>query len=304
MINYSYRDKYLEEPTMKKLYSCNRVINTIVITMLSILILMGCNQDNAYEQAMHEVEQAISDKGFDQAHIYLSEALSKSSDDKEVNIYQYQLNKYRQSIKLTENKKYDDALIVLNEVIDEVNGSHTLINYAKEDKQDVLNHIQNDDTDEVFPDVEVALDEPKTDLWSAEQAEELSKYMVLWGHQMNQTYDEYNQKESVDFYGINIPRVILDGTWKMAVDNHPVDIEWSTSGIGEATYQLLAVYSDADYQPNFNKHVHFFVLVNNEPKVYVIQQNQDNDKNYLYVNETQNTDLSQAFYRIVKQSDY
>ena len=47
------------------------------------------------------------------------------------------------------------------------------------------------------------------------------------------------------------------------------------------------------------RHYYFFGFQNGQPKVYLTQQNQGNDKNYMYFNETQNQQLKQVFIDIV-----
>ncbi|RHH69032.1 MULTISPECIES: DUF4767 domain-containing protein [Vagococcus] len=116
---------------------------------------------------------------------------------------------------------------------------------------------------------------------------------------MGQNYKEYNQSNSVDLYGLKVPGDIFNGTWTMAINNQPVQVEWSETGEGSAPYQLVAVYSDADTQPYLQKHVYFFIIENGQPKVYVTQQNQGNNENYLHFSETQNPDIKAGFSQIV-----
>ena len=48
------------------------------------------------------------------------------------------------------------------------------------------------------------------------------------------------------------------------------------------------------------KHVYFFIIENGQPKVYVTQQNQGNENNYMYFNETANAEIKQGFTQIVE----
>lgn len=289
---------------MERISLCRKKVNLLLLLVLFCIVILGCKRgNNEYEQAMYEAKKAISDKEYNEAEIHLSVALAAKPASEEVKVYQDQLNNYQKALNNKVKKDYNEAVELLNEVIDEVNGSHTLINYAKDQKQAVLNQT-NDASEEGFPDVEVTLDEQKTDFWSPEQSNELAAYMINWGEQMDQTYESYDRNESVDLYGIKVPQDILNGTCKMVVGDELVEVEWSSSGVGKTPYQLLEVYSDAKYQPNLDKHTYFFVLANGEPKVLVTQQHQGNNQNYLYFNETQNIDLSQAFYQITKQNEY
>lgn len=288
---------------INKLSSKDKKKIPIILLLLICLLITGC-QKNEYEEALYEAKKALSDKNFKSADIYLSQALKERPGSEEVKIYQSQLKNFQKAKEYNENKEKDKAVELLNQVINEVEGSHTLIDYAKEEKKAILNGTATNESGEKFPDVEVALDGPKKDLWSKEQAEELSAFISAWGKEMNQTYQAYNDKTSVDFYGMMIPQDVLSGNWKMVIDDKPVDVEWSDSGIGKAPYQLVAVYSDATHQKGFDKHVYFFVLVDGKPKVYITQQNQGNEDNYLYFNETQNPDLAQAFSQIASEYLY
>ncbi|MFW7394196.1 MAG: DUF4767 domain-containing protein, partial [Vagococcus fluvialis] len=87
--------------------------------------------------------------------------------------------------------------------------------------------------------------------------------------------------------------------WQVAINEQPVEMEWSETGTGEKAYQLVAVYSDAETQPYLGKHLYYFVLEQGKPKVLVTQQNQGNEMNYLYFNETENQALRDGFSNIV-----
>jgi len=268
--------------------------------------MTGCKKRNEYEQSFYDAKKALSEKKFKYADLYLSQALKEKPGSEEAKIYLSQLKNYQKALEFKENKQKDQAIDYLDLVIDEVDGSHTLIEYAKDEKKAINDDTSTENSNEEFPDVEVALDGPKKDLWSPDQSAELSAFMLSWGKQMNQTYESYNNKHSVDFYGVNIPEDVLSGKWKMVINENdePVNIEWSDSGIGKAPYQLVSVFSDAEHQEGLDKHLYFFVLVDSKPKVYVTQQNQGNSQNYLYFNETQNVELSQTFSQIASESMY
>ena len=273
----------------------------IIILLLICLVMTGCQKKNEYEKSLYEAKKALSEKKFKHADLYLSKALTEKPGSEEVKIYQSQLKNYQKAIEYKENKEKDKAIEFFDLVIEEIDGSQTLIDYAKEEKDAMLKKNDASGSSESFPDVEVALDGPKKDLWSKEQTEELTAFISSWEKEMNQTYQLYNDKHSVDFYGMMLPHDVLSCDWKMVVDDEPVKIEWSDSGIGSAPYQLVAVYSDAAHQKGLDKHVYFFVFVDGKPKVYVSQQSQGNENNYLYFNETQNASLAQAFLKIASE---
>ena len=122
---------------------------------------------------------------------------------------------------------------------------------------------------------------------------------MSWGPTMDQQYKQYDKNNSVDLYGLKLPEAVLSNSWTMAVGESPVSVEWSTDGEGTKDYQLVAVYSDAETQPYLAQHVYFFVLQKGQPKVLVTQQNQGNEKNYLYFNQSQNQELNNGFSQII-----
>ena len=85
----------------------------------------------------------------------------------------------------------------------------------------------------------------------------------------------------------------------MAINEAPVTVQWSEDGTGNAGFNLVAVYSDVETGEYLGQHVYFFGFQNRQPKVYLTQQNQGNENNYLYFNETQNQQLKQGFIDIV-----
>lgn len=85
----------------------------------------------------------------------------------------------------------------------------------------------------------------------------------------------------------------------MAINEAPVTVQWSEDGTGQADFNLVAVYSDVETGEYLGQHVYFFGFQNGQPKVYLTQQNQGNENNYLYFNETQNQQLKQGFIDIV-----
>lgn len=138
-------------------------------------------------------------------------------------------------------------------------------------------------------------------LWDNEKANVLADFMASWGKMMNQSYNRFSPGHNTDLYGLRLPDTVLSGNWTMAVDGQPVSVSWSDDGNGNADYQLVAVYSDAENATRMGEaHVYFFTLQNGVPKVFITQQNQGNPDNYLYFAETQNMELRNGFTNIVK----
>ncbi|RBS91306.1 hypothetical protein EB56_00268 [Enterococcus faecium] len=116
---------------------------------------------------------------------------------------------------------------------------------------------------------------------------------------LGQEYKSYNLQNNVSLYGTPLPSAVIDGNWKMAINEAPVTVQWSEDGTGHADFNLVAVYSDVETGEYLGQHVYFFGFQNGQPKVYLTQQNQGNENNYLYFNETQNQQLKQGFIDIV-----
>lgn len=136
-------------------------------------------------------------------------------------------------------------------------------------------------------------------LWNPNKSAQLAAFMSSWSQTMGQQYKSYTSQMNVDLYGLQIPQAILNGEWTMAIGESPVSAEWSENGTGQAGYQIVAVYSDAETEPYLKKHVYLFGFQQGQPKVLVTQQNQGNPNNYLYFKETENVELKNSYARIV-----
>ena len=139
----------------------------------------------------------------------------------------------------------------------------------------------------------------KQELWDTNKASQLATFVPQWGKTLGQEYKSYNPQNNVSLYGTPLPQAVINGNWKMAINEAPVTVQWSEDGTGQADFNLVAVYSDVETGEYLGQHVYFFGFQNGQPKVYLTQQNQGNDKNYMYFNETQNQQLKQGFIDIV-----
>lgn len=139
----------------------------------------------------------------------------------------------------------------------------------------------------------------KQELWDKNKASQLETFVTQWGKTLGQEYKSYNPQNNVSLYGTPLPQAVINGNWKMAINEAPVTVQWSEDGTGQADFNLVAVYSDVETGEYLGQHVYFFGFQNGQPKVYLTQQNQGNDKNYMYFNETQNQQLKQGFIDIV-----
>lgn len=146
--------------------------------------------------------------------------------------------------------------------------------------------------------------EVEESLWNDDKAQSLSSFMVDWGETMDQKYKEYSEGNNVDWYGTQIPDVLVgeDKSWTTMLDEEPVHFEWSEDGeASEDNYALVAVYSDADSQGYMDQHLYFFTIHEGEPKVLVSKQNQGNAENNFYFWETDNQELKDGFSSIVNE---
>jgi uncharacterized protein YceK len=141
----------------------------------------------------------------------------------------------------------------------------------------------------------------KTTLWSTTKSAELASFMSSWGQEMGQQYQSYDNQSQVDYYGLQVPKSILDGEWTMVIDQTPVSVEWTDNGEGEADFQLVAVYSDINDVASTAGHLYFFGFQQEQPKVFITQQNQGNPNNYLYFKETENSELKNGFSKIANR---
>lgn len=139
----------------------------------------------------------------------------------------------------------------------------------------------------------------KQELWDTNKASQLETFVTQWGKTLGQEYKSYNLQNNVSLYGTPLPQAVINGDWKMAINEAPVTVQWSEDGTGHADFNLVAVYSDVETGEYLGQHVYFCGFQNGQPKVYLTQQNQGNENNYLYFNETQNQQLKQGFSDIV-----
>ena len=139
-------------------------------------------------------------------------------------------------------------------------------------------------------------------LWNKEKNDKLHKYMKEWEKTLNQNYKEYTIDNKVNYYGLNLPgdtekvgqaRLVLEG-------DKLVSMKWSPEGNQKDVYNVVAVYSDIENVVGPASHLYYFTIFNGEPIVLVTEQNQGNDKKYLYFKRTANVYLQEGFEKIVK----
>ena len=278
--------------------SMKRKILQLTTVAIFLVTLVGCRKDDGYDQAMRKMKEAIIEEKMEQADGFAELAIEIRPKEEEPKIYQQQVKLYMEAMEKKAADKKEEAMKSLDEVIAMTDGSEKLISYAKKEKEWLSTGKTETMSTEDFSkvDVEKTLDEEDDkNLWNSQTNAALQTYMAEFSNRMSQDYKQYTESHSVELYGLMLPETVLNGEWTMVVDDQPTQIEWSETGEGEAPYQLVAVYSDADTQPYLEKHVYFFVLHNGIPKVLVTEQNQGNEHKYLYFKETENPDLKSTF---------
>lgn len=139
-------------------------------------------------------------------------------------------------------------------------------------------------------------------LWNKEKGNKLYQYIKEWEKTLDQNYKEYTIDNKVNYYGLHLPgdtekvgksRLVLEG-------DKLINMKWSPEGNHKDVYNIVAVYSDIENVRGPASHLYYFTILNGEPIVLVTEQNQGNDKAYLYFKRTANVYLQEEFEKIVK----
>lgn len=133
--------------------------------------------------------------------------------------------------------------------------------------------------------------------WNPNKRAQLATFMQQWGQTMGQKYDQYEPGNDTDFYGERYPDALKKQ--KVAVNEQPVSVEWSTDGAGTKDYQVVATYSDCRTARYLEKHLYLFTLHHGQPVVLITMQNQWAPGGRLYFKATTNQELAQGFEQIV-----
>ena len=141
-----------------------------------------------------------------------------------------------------------------------------------------------------------------TSYWNKNKREKLYQFVKGWEKSLNQNYKEYSIDKKVNYNGLQLPgesetvgqtRLVLEG-------DKLVNMKWSSEGSYKDVYNIVAVYSDIENVSGPASHLYYFVIFNGEPIVLVTEQNQGNDKKYVYFKKTANIYLQEGFEKIVK----
>ncbi|MCU9533247.1 DUF4767 domain-containing protein [Streptococcus sp. CSL10205-OR2] len=140
-------------------------------------------------------------------------------------------------------------------------------------------------------------------LWTAEKAQALQSFISEWQVEMNQFYTSYTPDSPLNYYGYLTPKIstVESDSMTPALNDSPINVEWSDTGDKPGVYNLVAVYSDYEQSYPDVKHLYYFVIKDGQSMVLHTSQNQGNENNWLYFTETENIDLKNGFKTIVGQ---
>ena len=215
----------------------------VLLTIAMLVLLTSCGSNKDFDRSMQKKKEANKERKFEQAEGYDEQAKESKPKDTEAKQYQAQIKLFVSAESDMKNQDYDKAVKKLDAVIDIKNGSSKLIEYAKKDKKEIIAKKQASKTEEIKGKQDNAEKESQEiSIWNKEKSDSLRGFMNKFSHTMGQNYKEYSKESNVDLYGVSLPKDILNGEWKMAINNQPVQVEWSDSGTGKTPYQLVAVY--------------------------------------------------------------
>lgn len=103
----------------------------ISVCILSMLLLVGCKSDAAYNEAIELGNEALKNKKYEDAITEFEKALEEKKDDKVATDLYNQSEKYVKALESHEKREFDQSLKLLEEVINYENGSDILVQEAK-----------------------------------------------------------------------------------------------------------------------------------------------------------------------------
>ncbi|NKC67354.1 DUF4767 domain-containing protein [Vagococcus fluvialis] len=137
-------------------------------------------------------------------------------------------------------------------------------------------------------------------LWNKEKEIELEEYMVMWGNNNYQKLSLYSLEDSVNWYEVDVPKEILkkDGEIKASIGADELNMVWSEDGkIKEgADRALVAVFSNAENQPDNNYLYIFTVLPDGKGEVLMSSQSAGNEiTSFIYFRPVEDENISEKF---------
>ena len=68
------------------------------------------------------------------------------------------------------------------------------------------------------------------ELWDTNKSSQLASFVIQWGNTLGQEYKNYTPQNNVSLYGTPLPQAVINGNWKMAINESPVTVQWSEDG--------------------------------------------------------------------------
>ena len=113
---------------------------SVVFSIVSLLLLASCSNDNEYQDAMNKGINSLGEKDYQQASIYFEIALKEKDGDEDAQFYLDQAKQMKNAVNAIEQKEFDQALVTLQSIIDDKNGLVTL----QEEAQKLKDHIMKE----------------------------------------------------------------------------------------------------------------------------------------------------------------
>lgn len=110
---------------------------SVVFSIVSLLLLASCSNNNEYQDAMDKGINSLGEKDYQQASIYFEIALKEKEGDANAQSYFDQVQQMKNTVDAVEQKEFDQALVTLQSIIDNKNVLKTL----QEEAQKLKDHI-------------------------------------------------------------------------------------------------------------------------------------------------------------------
>lgn len=137
-------------------------------------------------------------------------------------------------------------------------------------------------------------------LWNEDKTNRLREFMGTFGGAMNQVYKEYTPENNVNYYGVEVPRRLLDDI-PMMINEEKVISTWSANGIGGPEYHIVATYADVETATNNEFHCYVFAIHQGQPVVLIGQSEGYFEYRAVVFKETENQDLKNEFAMLVQE---
>lgn len=139
----------------------------------------------------------------------------------------------------------------------------------------------------------VAASKKSQALWYEKKDGQLKSFIDQWAPTMKQSYVKYDGKNSLK---VSTGMVYPDDLSKVNVEGRNSSIGWNKDGVGNYTYNVVAIYNYDGTVPPLPNHITYFFAFKNGQPIVLVDQSRDGTPNLI---ETQNTKLKSAFSEIV-----